>query len=221
MLEHLEIKTSQSTDMNIVLIHGFGASMHDLTSLASEWSLPYHARFLFPNGPIRVDLGFGSHGQAWFKIDVAQFQQHLERGTHKDFSQVRPKGLDEAVSKLDGWMKELELDPAQTVIGGFSQGAMVSLALALESKASFKALVQFSGQIFDEKWVRERLSKQPAIPVFQSHGTKDNVLSFQGAEKLYECFEQSDWSPLWMPFTGGHEIPLSVLRKSEEFLSGI
>jgi phospholipase/carboxylesterase len=56
------------------------------------------------------------------------------------------------------------------------------------------------------------------VPVFQSHGHEDALLSFAAAEKLGQTLRTAGADVEWLPFTGGHEIPPTVVARLGAFL---
>jgi phospholipase/carboxylesterase len=60
-----------------------------------------------------------------------------------------------------------------------------------------------------------------AVPVFVSHGTADRDLAFSAGERLRDFVLESEARPTWVPFEGGHEIPLIVWRGLRKFLAGL
>ncbi|MBH0204210.1 MAG: phospholipase, partial [Nitrospira sp.] len=56
-------------------------------------------------------------------------------------------------------------------------------------------------------------------PVFQSHGTQDDILPHIGAERLRDALTQSGLAVEWQSFHGGHGIPEPVLRRLGLFIT--
>jgi phospholipase/carboxylesterase len=65
---------------------------------------------------------------------------------------------------------------------------------------------------------RARLSD---LPVFVSHGTADQDLAFAAGERLRDFVLESGARTSWVPFEGGHEIPLVVWRGLRKFLAAL
>lgn len=109
-------------------------------------------------------------------------------------------------------------DPARTVLGGFSQGAMLSCDALLHSTQPYAGLVQLSSTLVARQEWAPLLTKRKGLPLFQSHGTHDPILPFSMAERLRDECVQAGVMVEWQPFRGGHEIPEPVLRKLGSFL---
>ena len=205
----------------VVLLHGFGAPGDDLVPLSEYLDAPTGTRFLFPEAPISIPMGFGD-SRAWWMIDMARIQADRAAGKVRDMSGEIPRGLTEARERmtalLDEIQKKLGADPKRTVLGGFSQGAMLSCDALLHSTQPYAGLIQLSGTLVAKQEWAPLLMKRKNLPLFQSHGTQDPILPYAMAERLRDEFLQAGVSVDWQPFRGGHEIPEPVLRKLGSFL---
>jgi phospholipase/carboxylesterase len=56
------------------------------------------------------------------------------------------------------------------------------------------------------------------VPVFVSHGTQDLDLAFSAGEALRDFLSGAGANVTWIPFDGGHVIPLPVWRAFKRFL---
>jgi len=65
---------------------------------------------------------------------------------------------------------------------------------------------------------RERLR---GLPAFVSHGRADQDLAFTAGEALRDFVLAGGAEVSWVPFDGGHEIPLVVWRALRKFLSAL
>ena len=63
------------------------------------------------------------------------------------------------------------------------------------------------------------IPKRKGLPVFQSHGTLDDILPHIGAEHLRDALIQSGLAVEWQSFRGGHEIPEPVLQRLSGFIT--
>jgi phospholipase/carboxylesterase len=196
----------------VVLLHGFGAPGNDLVPLGRTTSAPPSTRFVFPEAPIELGGEYGS-GRAWWHIDMMALQLAIARGEFRDRSREVPKGLDSARALVDAMLDDVQrvLAPPRLIVGGFSQGAMLSLDATLRSDRKVDALLQLSATwMAEEEWL-PLLPKRRGLPVLLSHGDADAILPFAMAEKLRGELERAGLAVRWVPFLGGHEIPPVVL----------
>jgi phospholipase/carboxylesterase len=199
-----------------VLLHGFMGTPDDLAPFAR--SLGVQARFVFPEG--NVDLApFDLRGRAWWPVDVDGRAEALSRGP-RDLCQFAPEGLGAAREHLNGILDELDREAlGPLVLGGFSQGAMLSCEVALGTPRPLAGLVMFSGALITQGAWRPRYASRPGLRVFMSHGRRDHDLSFAAADSFQSELAAAGLEVTWCPFDGGHEIPFVVWRTFRRWLS--
>ena len=206
----------------VLLLHGFGAPGDDLVPLADALNVPAGTRFIFPEGPLSLSFGPGN-ARAWWLIDMARIAQDRTAGRVRDLSQDIPRGLAPVRETMLSFLKEIEqkfdADPKKTVLGGFSQGAMLSCDLILHTDRPYAGLVQLSGNILAQPLWGPLLPKRKGLPVFQSHGVQDEILPYVGAERLRDTLVHAGLSVEWHNFRGGHEIPRMVLQRLGLFIT--
>lgn len=123
---------------------------------------------------------------AWFDL------KQLGASAARDPSLEDKKGYMESVDKIMALIEllvEEEKIPAKNIIlGGFSQGASITLSTALLLKYKIGGVMVCSGFVRAEDEVSKRLSQlgqAPAnslTPVFQSHGVYDDVINIKEGE---------------------------------------
>lgn len=201
----------------VVLLHGFGAPGHDLVSLSRVIDAPPGTRFVFPEAPLA--LPGGGDGRAWWMLDVDRLQRAIASGEDRDPTEV-PDGLLEGRALVDAMLDDLDrsLHPSQIVLGGFSQGAMLSCDVALSTDRPLAGLVMLSGTLIAEARWRPLMPRRRGLAVFQSHGVSDGLLPYSLSERLRDALVDAGLSVTWSPFRGGHEIPGSVVDALGPFL---
>ena len=227
----LHIHVTGGTDGNgggngpvIILLHGFGAPGNDLVPLADVLNVPTGTRFVFPEGPLTLSFG-PRDACAWWLIDMARMAQDQAAGRPRDLSNEIPKGLAPARDTMLTFLKEVEhtfnADPRKTVLGGFSQGAMLTCDAMLHTDRPYAGLVQLSGNLLAQLIWSPLMPKRKGLPVFQSHGVQDEILPYIGASRLRDTLSQSGLAVEWHRFRGGHEIPAPVLQRLGVFLTKV
>lgn len=211
---------SSETRHVVVLLHGFGAPGYDLVGLGAELQSKDDTAFVFPAAPHTFSELYGAppmvDARAWWKLDLERIEQARRTGGVRDLSRERPEGLDEArravVSLLDALA--VKHPSADVTIGGFSQGAMLACDVALREERTFSKLVLLSGTLLSEdEWTAlfPRLATRKT-PVFQSHGTLDDILPFSLAEKLRDGLTGAGVDVTFERFEEGHGIPEEVME---------
>jgi phospholipase/carboxylesterase len=210
--------------LTVVLLHGFGAPGDDLVPLAGEIDAPPGTRFVFPEAPILLpyELG-GGVGRAWWLIDIVRIQMAMMTGQVRDLMNEVPEGLDEAREQLERFLAELVDEHGakreSLVLGGFSQGAMLSCDTALRSDVALAGLVLLSGTYLAASTWTPLMPKRAGLRVLQSHGSSDPLLPYVLAEKLRDSLREAGLDVTWVSFPGGHGIAPQVLDALSTFLS--
>jgi phospholipase/carboxylesterase len=197
----------------VLLLHGFGAPGDDLVSLADVMAVPAGTRFAFPEGPLSLSFG-PSDARAWWLIDMARIAADQAAGRVRDLSQEIPKGLAPARETMRVFLKEVErklgAEPRKTILGGFSQGAMLSCDVMLRATQPYAGLIQLSGTL---------LAAQEWTPLLQKRKGLPELLPYVGAERLRNTLTHAGLSVEWHSFRGGHEIPRAILQRLGPFIA--
>jgi phospholipase/carboxylesterase len=207
----------------VLLCHGFGAPGDDLVSLHRVIDAGPGVRWFFPEAPLGMGMGAGAIGRAWWEIDMMALQLAMQRGAQRQMETEHPAGMPAAAAALTAVIEALEADHKVTrsrlVIGGFSQGSMVTTEVALHAERPFAGLVVLSGALLcRDRWAAAAARSAPGLRVFQSHGRRDPILPFAGAEALGALLDGAGAQRTFVPFGGQHEIPYPVIEGAGAFL---
>jgi phospholipase/carboxylesterase len=148
----------------LVLLHGRGADQHDLLGLADLLDPQRRLVAVTPAGP----LSLPPSGHHWYVV---------QRVGYPD-----PRTFFATYAILDRWLDRLsELTGVpweQTVIGGFSQGAVMSYALGLgPGRPSPAGILALSGFIPSVRGFDVQLAGREGLAVAIGHGTLDPVIA--------------------------------------------
>lgn len=204
----------------VVLLHGFSGSGSELAPFARSISAP--ARFVFPDGLLDLSA-MGLPGRAWWPIDIAAREAAVAQKRPRDLSSWVPPELPSARAQVNALLEDVRarLGPAPLVLGGFSQGAMLSCDVALRSKRGLAGLVLFSpARIAGAEWA-PLLPNLRGMPIVVSHGREDWDLSFAAAEAFKDDLCAAGCEVRWAPFDGGHEVPLIAWRQLRNLVRGL
>lgn len=203
-----------SSAKKIILFHGYGADMFDLHQLAEAIPTQDSYHWIFPNGFLEVPIGPMMTGRAWFQIQFDQMERHLKLG---EFQRHTPPGMKEAAKKIEVFLKTICPDFSESFIGGFSQGAMLTMELLVSTDISPRGAIFFSNTLVSsESWKSKAPNKK--IRFIQTHGKNDPILPYGLAEELFSMLEQSGWEGEFHSFSGGHEIPMKALSAASKFI---
>ncbi len=205
-------------DVNVVFCHGFGAPGDDLVGLGPELAhvspaLAPRVRWVFPEAPLSLaSLGLQG-GRAWWHIDMERMIQGRDWNLYME---EVPEGLAKARRMALAMLEELSarthVPMGRTILGGFSQGAMLMTDVTLRLEEAPLGLAILSGALVSRPEWAERASRRTGLPVFQSHGRQDPILPFQVSERLRELLEKSGLKVEFVPFNGPHTIPAGALN---------
>jgi phospholipase/carboxylesterase len=207
-----------------VLSHGFGAPGDDLVPLYEELlrlkpSLK-RCRFIFPEAPLAID----PMSRAWWMIDARTVQrlQSSDPEALREFRKVEAPGMAQARAMMLKLVDEVNAQTgAPIVLAGFSQGAMISTDVALRMDQRPLGLAVLSGTLLIEDVWRAKAKARAGLPVLQAHGRQDPLLAFMTAEWLQALFVEAGLKVDFVPFDGGHTIPMNVLVKLADFLDAL
>jgi phospholipase/carboxylesterase len=160
----------------VVLLHGYGSDGRDLIDLGGAWGqvLP-GALFVAPNAPLPCDGN--PYGFQWFPLLVDRIAGRIE-------------GAREAAPVIEEFLNDLwaatGLGAADTVLVGFSQGAMMALHVGTALDQTLAGVIAFTGALVPaERFGQEGVGKPPVALI---HGDLDAVvdpaMSREAAELL-------------------------------------
>jgi phospholipase/carboxylesterase len=209
----------------VVLLHGYGAPGDDLVPLQQVLDVPSEVRFAFPEASLSPPELAMYGGRAWWQIDVMALQRAAAAGRARDRMQETPVGLPEARQQVDAMLdaltSELEVPADQLILGGFSQGAMLALDVALHSSRPLAGLILLSTTFLNRDVWQPLMAARMSVPVLQTHGTQDPLLRFDIAVELRDVLQAAGSKVEWIEFRGGHELPRSVLEAVGRFIRAV
>jgi phospholipase/carboxylesterase len=159
----------------LVLFHGRATDENDLFPLLDELDPERRLLGVTPRGPLSLPPG-GAH---WYVVKQVGYP---DPGTFGPTYELAGRWLD------DLWRKT-GIPPERTVLGGFSQGAVMAHALGLgRGHPRPAALVAFSGFIpVVDGWEPDLDRELP--PVAIGHGTYDTIIPVQFGRAARETLE--------------------------------
>ena len=199
----------------LVLIHGYGADATDLAGLAPMLGFDQPVDFYFPQGVLEIPIAPMMSGRAWFPIRAEAFPA-LAQG--EIATEAPTPDTRKTILQVCEWLNHLGQNYEKVILGGFSQGAILTSHAFYQLKFRPAALLLFSGYLVAPAEFPS-LPDNLKVPFFQSHGHQDAVLSIKGAQKLNEKLKDMGLQSTWEAFQGGHEIPLNVVEKAKTFIN--
>jgi phospholipase/carboxylesterase len=198
----------------VIVLHGWGAPGTDLVPLADALQRP-GARFFVPAGPLPEIGG----GRAWWHLDPNSRPPHASSDQLLPGFQPTP-AVSAARAAVQGLIATVveRYSPASVSLVGFSQGAMLSMDVALAGTPSVDRVVAMSGVLLMDSVAALRATRATKPRFLLSHGRQDPVVPFAAGARAKELLEAHGFPVIWRPFDGGHEIPQPLLAEMDRFL---
>ena len=179
----------------LLLLHGYGSNEADLFSFAEE--LPENYYIISARAP--YDMQYGSY--AWYAInfdaDQNKFSDNEQAKTSRD---LIAKFIDELIQTYP-------IDANKVTLIGFSQGSILSYAVALSYPEKVQKVVAMSGylnlDIVTEDYLKNTFSN---LKIFASHGTVDQVIPVEWARKTPLILENLGIAVTYKEYPVGHGV---------------
>ncbi len=210
----------------VIILHGFGANMHDLAGLCPSIERRGYL-YACPNAPMPFQFGPGMTGYGW--------TPPRGEGTAEDARR--------AVELLESFFEEVleqyRVPPGRIILMGFSQGGGMTYRCGLGRSDVFAGLAALSSTMPDREELlsySENRARNPASldlptaqataggkeqPIFIAHGTNDELVPVERAREARELLEVLGYSPQYREYPMGHEISQGVLDDLVTWIKGV
>lgn len=179
----------------LLLLHGYGSNEEDLFSFAAE--LPEDYYVVSARAPHSIQYG----SYAWYAINFDANQNKFS-----DNEQAK-ESRDLILQFIDELIATYPIDHKAIILTGFSQGAILSYAVALSHPEKIKKVVALSGYIsepiFEENFKSKDFSN---LKIFASHGTVDQVIPVDWARKTKPFLEDLKVNFTYKEYPIGHGV---------------
>ncbi len=190
----------------LVLHHGRGTDERDLLGLADALDPGGRLHVVTPRAPLTLDVSPGYH---WYLVPRVGYP---DRDT---FHAARA-----ALAKLhDELWESTGVEPARTVLGGFSMGGVMSYAMALSAdRPSVAGVLAFSGFVPTVEDWQPRFDDRLGTRVFVSHGRRDPTIEVGFARSAREQIEAGGLAVEYHESELGHQIDPAHLHAATRWL---
>lgn len=187
----------------VVILHGRGADMHDLADLAPMIAPSTPMRFVFPNAPRKFSPMPGyTFGWSWFDGWPA------EPESFRESRRLILEFLDEITQRYP-------TPRGKVVLGGFSQGGMMSLDCGWRTDVELAGIVVMSGALNESELPPFRNTP----PVLIVHGTEDEMIPVLAAHRARRVLEEHGVEPEYHEFAMGHQVSVESLAVVRDFVA--
>lgn len=196
-LEHI-IKPSsikQGKAPVLFMLHGYGSNEEDLYSFAEELTSEYCVISI--RAPYRLE----PFGYAWNAIHFDN-----EQGKWSDDEQAI-ESREKIVNFIQEACNAYYLDEDNITLLGFSQGTILSYAVALSYPEKIKRVIALSGYI-NEKILKDGYDKNKfnSLRIYASHGQVDQVIPIEWAQRAPKLLEKLGIDHVFEEFPVGHGV---------------
>jgi phospholipase/carboxylesterase len=193
----------------LVLHHGRGADENDLLGLADVLDPDRRLHVVSPRAPLTIP---GWPGHHWYVVPRVGFPD-LET-FHAAFA---------ALAELhDALWEQTGLTPAQTVLGGFSMGTVMSYVLGLAGDRPAPAgILAFSGFIPTVEGWEPHLADRQDTRAFIAHGRGDPVMEVDFARRARELLEAGGLEVSYHESGVAHSIDPAHIPAAVEWLTSV
>lgn len=184
----------------LILNHGRGADENDLFGLLEELDPGRRLLGVTTGAPF---TGVPPGGRHWYIVERVGFPD--AQTFHHSYGLL--------TERLDAILAEHSLDWSRTVIGGFSQGTVMSYATALgPGRPTPAALLAFSGFIPEVDGWTPDLGGREELQVFVHHGLEDPIIGADFGRRAAETLGAAGIPVEHLETDAGHSLPLEVIE---------
>lgn len=179
----------------LIMFHGYGSDENDLFGFASE--LPEELYIISVRAPYELQ----PYGNAWYAIN---FDAEMNKWNDNDQA-IKSRDL---IAKFIDEVKETyPINKENISILGFSQGSILSYAVALTYPEKVKNIIALSGYISPEMLPDDIETKDYShIGIYSSHGSVDQVIPVEWARKVPQFLNALSIRNTYKEFPTGHGV---------------
>ena len=193
----------------LLLLHGYGSNEEDLFSFASE--LPDTYFVVSARAP--YDMQYGSY--AWYAID---FDADENKFSNVEQAKISRDSVAEFIDELKN---NYPIDAENVTLIGFSQGTILSYAIALSYPEKVQKVVAMSGYLNQEMCTDDYLKNNLSqLKIFSSHGTVDQVVPVEWGRKAKPFLDNLGVATVYKEYANiGHGVCPQNFHDFKEWLT--
>jgi phospholipase/carboxylesterase len=191
----------------IIMLHGFGSDENDLFSFASE--LPSEYAIISLKAPLRMQ----PFGNAWYSI-------YFDTNEDKFSDDEQAIASRDLVAKcIEEIVEAYQVDPERITLLGFSQGTILSFAVALSYPEKVSNVIGLSGYV-NEGILKEGFEDNDfsKLKIYTSHGSVDQVIPVDWARRSKPFFDALNIPCEYSEFPVGHGVAPQNFYELKEWL---
>jgi len=174
----------------IILMHGFGANMHDLLGIAPMIDQE-NFLYIFPNAPIKLNQNMGQRSRSWFSFD--------------DYKKIN-ESQKILSSTIEESLSNFSINQDRIFLGGFSQGGMMTIHSDLELNNIFKGAIILSSKVIPDIEINLGKSLKENSNIFLAHGKTDSIISIEEGREANNLLSANGLEVEYHEYQMGHQI---------------
>lgn len=192
----------------LVLMHGVGSNAEDLFSLADYVPAHYHVLSLQAPNPM------GPQAFAWFMFSVNA------DGTRRIDAVQEQQSRALVAQTVSAASAQLGVPAERVIVGGFSQGGIMSLSLLLTQPELLSGVCVWHSRLLPEVLAEQAEAAQlQGRSAWISHGTVDNVIPLSSAHAIRQHLQALPVALHYAEYPCAHTIHPQELRDSMQWLA--
>ncbi len=193
----------------LVLLHGVGGNETNLADLAAL--VPVDTLVLLARGP----LIFGPEQYAWFRVTFTPAGPLIVATEAEESRQA-------LILLIESQQQRHGIPPGRTVVGGFSQGGILSASVGLTAPEQVAGFAILAGRILPElQPIIAKQNRLTRLQAFIAHGSDDDKLPVSWAQRADQWLEQLGVSHDLKLYPSGHGISAAMANDFVTWLSSL
>ena len=191
----------------IFMLHGYGSNEEDLFSFAN--ALPPEYTIISFIAPYHL----ASFGYAWYMINF-----DADQNNWSDTKQAI-ESRDLIMQAIEEACRVYDLDTRNVTLLGFSQGSILSMAVALSYPKKIRNVIALSGYL-NKDIIKEGYEREHSMTHFYiSHGSSDQVIPVEWARQTPVILDSIDVKYRYEEFPVGHGVSPQNFYSFREWLT--
>ena len=192
----------------LILLHGYGSDENDLFSFANE--LPEDLFIISAKAPYKLQ----PYGNAWYAINF-----DAEKGKWNDNEQAK-QSRDLIATFIEEVSEHYPINKNNVSLLGFSQGSILSYAVALSYPEKVKNIVALSGYVNHDILPEDLNQKDYSnLDFYCSHGSVDQVIPVDWARQNTPFLNSLNIENVYSEFPVGHGVAPQNFYELKDWLA--
>ncbi|KAI0784853.1 Phospholipase/carboxylesterase [Abortiporus biennis] len=178
LLSYASVAARTKHTATVIFVHGLGDSGYGWQPVADMFSQDpalNHVKWILPHAPKRpVTVNGGTLMPAWF--DILSFNRKSEDDGDDEEGMLQSR---ESLIELIKNEVQSGIPSERIVLGGFSQGGVMTLLTGLTSEQKLGGLIVLSARLALKTKMTEMITKHAtSLPIFWGHGQSDPIVKY-------------------------------------------